>query len=165
MALGIGICAVNARAVVEALLGFRSPFVRTPKFGARGDCDPDQTPSRRRLRFPGGLVELLMAGVLFACLVLSFLRPFTLIGAPFLLLFALGYSGVGLLRLLDQYATRPTQVRSAAAPWLRPSLARFAIGTVGVLLLAGVAATALGLTAPSRRSVRARASRCRSASI
>ena len=74
MALGIGICAVNARAVVEALLGFRSPFVRTPKFGARGDCDPDSTYSRRGLRFPSVLVELLIAGVLYACVVLSFQR-------------------------------------------------------------------------------------------
>jgi cellulose synthase/poly-beta-1,6-N-acetylglucosamine synthase-like glycosyltransferase/Leucine-rich repeat (LRR) protein len=148
MALGIGISAVNARAVVAALLGFRSPFVRTPKFGARGDCDPDPTPSRR-LRFPAGLMELLMAGVLFACFVLSLLRPFTLIGAPFLILFALGYSGVGLLSLLDQYATHQTQIRSAAVPWQRPSLARFAIGTVGVLFLAGVAATALVIGSPS----------------
>jgi cellulose synthase/poly-beta-1,6-N-acetylglucosamine synthase-like glycosyltransferase/Leucine-rich repeat (LRR) protein len=150
MALGIGICAVNARAVVEALLGFRGPFVRTPKFGARGDCDPDAEPSRRRLRLPAGLTELLVAGVLYACLVLSFLRPFTLIGAPFLLLFALGYSGVGLLRLLDQYGTRPKEVRSAATPWLRPSLARLAVGAAGVLFLAGVGATTLGLTSPSR---------------
>ena len=74
--------------------------------------------------------------------------PFTLIGAPFLLLFALGYSSVGLLRLLDQFAMRPTQVRSAAAPWLRPSLARFATGTVGLLLLAGVAAGSLRLAPP-----------------
>ena len=100
-----------------------------------------------------------MAGVLFACLVLSFLRPFTLIGAPFLLLFALGYSGVGLLRLLDQYATRPTPVRSAAAPWLRPLLARFAVGTVGIVLLAGIAATALALAVavPVRSNAHARA--------
>jgi cellulose synthase/poly-beta-1,6-N-acetylglucosamine synthase-like glycosyltransferase/Leucine-rich repeat (LRR) protein len=149
MALGIGICAVNARAVMEALLGFRSPFVRTPKFGARGDCDPDQTPTRRRLRFPGGLIELLMAGVLFACLVLSFLRPFTLIGAPFLLLFALGYSGVGLSRLLDQFAARPRQVRTTAAPWFWPFVSRLAVGTVGIVLLAGIAATALAFTSPS----------------
>jgi len=148
MALGIGISAINARAVVAALLGLRSPFVRTPKFGARGDCDPDSTPSRRRLRFPAGLIELLMAGVLYACLVLSFLRPFTLIGAPFLLLFALGYSGVGLLSLLDQYATHLTLIRSAASPWQRPSLARFAIGALGVLFLAGAAGTALVLASP-----------------
>jgi len=148
MALGIGICAVNARAVIEALLGWRSPFVRTPKFGARGDCDPDQMSSRWRWRllFPAGLVELLMAGVLYACLVLCFLRPFTLIGAPFLLLFALGYTGVGLSRLLDQYAARP--VRSAAAPWFWPLLARFAVGTVGLVLLAGITASALALTVP-----------------
>jgi hypothetical protein len=125
---------------VEALLGFRSPFVRTPKFGARGDCAPDPTPSHWRLRWPGGLTELLIAGVLYACVVLCFLRPFTLIGAPFLLLFALGYSGVGLLRLLDQYPTRPTQVRSAAWQW--PSLPRVAVGTLGVLLLTGIAVSA-----------------------
>src|SRR5262249_36858710 len=32
MALGIGMCAVNARVVLGGLLGVRSPFVRTPKF-------------------------------------------------------------------------------------------------------------------------------------
>src|SRR6202034_302715 len=67
MALGIGISAVNALAVVTALLGLRSGFVRTPKFGSRGDCDPDSTPSRRHLRLPSGLIELLIAGVLYAC--------------------------------------------------------------------------------------------------
>ena len=154
MALGVGIGAVNARAVVEALLGFRSPFVRTPKFGARGDDDPDWMTSRRRLRFPSGLMELLMAGVLFACLVLSFLRPFTLIGAPFLLLFALGYTGVGVLRLMDQYATRATLVRSAAAPWRKLSVARFAIGTTGALVLAGVALTTLRFARPSQAAAR-----------
>jgi hypothetical protein len=146
MALGVGICAVNARAVLEALLGFRSPFVRTPKFGARGDCDPDQISSRRRLRFPAGLVELLMAGILVAALVLCFLRPFTLIGAPFLLLFALGYLGVGLQRLMDQYAARSVRSTSVV-PWL-PSLARLAVGTLGLLLLAGITATALAFTVP-----------------
>ena len=57
MALGIGVCAVTARAVMEAILGFRSPFVRTPKFGGRADCDLDPVVSRRRLRLPTGLIE------------------------------------------------------------------------------------------------------------
>ncbi|HEV3343560.1 MAG TPA: glycosyltransferase [Pirellulales bacterium] len=148
MALGIGLCAVNARAVLEALLGFRSPFVRTPKFGARGDCEPDRLTSRRRLRLPGGLLELAMGGALLACLALSFLRPFTLIGAPFLLLFALGYSGVGLLRLMDLFAVRPKRVQTAGAPWPRFSLPRLAMATVGVALLAIVTVTALRFTAP-----------------
>jgi cellulose synthase/poly-beta-1,6-N-acetylglucosamine synthase-like glycosyltransferase/Leucine-rich repeat (LRR) protein len=148
MALGIGVCAVNARAVVEALFGFRSPFVRTPKFGARAAGDPDLPASRRRLRLPGGLLELLMAGVLFACLALSFLRPFTLIGAPFILLFALGYAGVGLLRLMDMFAVRPKRARAAGAPWPRYSLPRLAMANVGVALLAGVTFAVLRFTAP-----------------
>ncbi|MGH7137537.1 MAG: glycosyltransferase, partial [Pirellulales bacterium] len=154
MALGIGVCAVNARAVLEALLGFRSPFMRTPKFGARGDCDPDQA-TRRHGRSPGGLLELSLAGVLFACLALCCLRPFTLIGAPFLLLFALGYSGVGLLRLMDQYAARAKRGRSAAALWQRLALPRLAVGSVGVMLLTGAATTTLGLVAPDTLGWRA----------
>jgi cellulose synthase/poly-beta-1,6-N-acetylglucosamine synthase-like glycosyltransferase/Leucine-rich repeat (LRR) protein len=136
MALGIGLCAVNARAVLGGLLGLRSPFVRTPKFGGRRDY-PD-APTRRR-HLPMGLVELTIAGVLLACLGLSFVRPFGLIGAPFLLLFAAGYAGVGLLRLLDR--SRP---------------ARLAVGTAGVVFLAGITAIVFTLasppTAPTHRS-------------
>ena len=41
MALGVGMSAVNTRAAVGALLGVRSPFVRTPKFGGRSDSEAD----------------------------------------------------------------------------------------------------------------------------
>src|SRR5437867_1637523 len=34
MALGIGLTITNSRAVMEALLGVKSPFARTPKYGA-----------------------------------------------------------------------------------------------------------------------------------
>jgi hypothetical protein len=141
-------CAVNARAVLEALLGFRSPFVRTPKFGGRRDCDLELSVSRRRLRLPVGLVELVMAGVLMACLVLSFLRPFTLIGAPFLLLFALGYAGVGWLSLLDRYGALRPQVQSATTSWLRPAFARLVVGGMAIGFLACVSATALVIASP-----------------
>jgi cellulose synthase/poly-beta-1,6-N-acetylglucosamine synthase-like glycosyltransferase/Leucine-rich repeat (LRR) protein len=148
MALGIGVCAVNARAVLEALLGVRSPFVRTPKIGSRGVSDPGRPASRRRLRLPGGLLELVMGGVLFACVALCFLRPFTLIGAPFLLLFALGYMGVGLLRLMDVFAVRPRRAGAAGAPWSRFSLPRLAMANVGVALLAGVTVATLRFSVP-----------------
>jgi hypothetical protein len=156
MALGIGVCAVNSQAILEALLGVRSPFVRTPKFGARGDCDPDQRPFG--WRFPRGLVELLMAGLLGACFVLSFRHSFTLIGAPFLLLFALGYSGVGLLRLLDQYAMPRTRPAPLPLVWQRLSLPRIAVGAMGILLLAGVATMALRV-APAEETSQAQAPR------
>jgi len=144
MALGIGMCVVNGRAVVEGLLGIRSPFVRTPKFGGRADCDPDPSVARRRWRVPAGLVELTMSGVLYACLVLSILRPFTLIGAPFLLLFALGYSGVGLLSLLDRYGGK----RQVAA-CVRPSVAALGVGAVAAVFLACISATTLAFAVPT----------------
>ena len=111
MALGIGMCAVNARAVLEALLGLSKPLRAHAQVRRPRRCDPEPAASRRRWRIPAGLVELVMAGVLFACLVLSFLRPFTLIGAPFLLLFALGYAGVGCAELAGSVRHAPEQVR------------------------------------------------------
>ncbi|MEX2119042.1 MAG: glycosyltransferase [Pirellulales bacterium] len=150
MALGIGMCAVNARAVLEALLGLKSPFVRTPKFGGRADCDPDPAVSRRPWRIAGGLVELALAGVLLACLVLSFLRPYTLIGAPFLLLFALGYLGVGWLSLTDHFGLRAGRPSQAAAGWLWPPVARYAAGALAVLLLVSISGAALLVTSHSQ---------------
>ncbi len=100
MALGVGICAVNARAVLEALVGAHSVFVRTPKVGEHGVAQVASTPG------VAGLLELLLAGVLGACFWLTFSRPFTLIGAPFLLLCALGYLSVGGLRLFEPLAAQ-----------------------------------------------------------
>ena len=151
MALGIGMCAVNARAVLEALLGWRSPFVRTPKFGGRADCDVDPALSRRGWRIPTGILELVMAGVLLACLVLSFLRPFTLIGAPFLLLFAFGYAQVGMLSLLDvgrSFANRPGQLWRSQPPRTAPT--RFAFGSLAVLVVLGISLTTFMITSPLR---------------
>lgn len=94
MALGVGLCAVNTRAVFEALFGLRSDFVRTPKVGASAP---------QHLEAPGfsGVLELSLAGLLGTCFWLTFSRPFTLMGAPFLLLCALGNLGVGGLRLFS----------------------------------------------------------------
>jgi cellulose synthase/poly-beta-1,6-N-acetylglucosamine synthase-like glycosyltransferase/Leucine-rich repeat (LRR) protein len=147
MALGIGMSAVNARAVIGGLLGVRSPFVRTPKFGGRRDLDPDLT-SRPRWVIPPGLVELAIAGVLVACSALSFIRPYTLIGLPFLVLFALGYAGVGLLRLLDRYGAPRSSV-APAAPRLRPALARLGVAGAAAGFLAVVSVAILAGAMPS----------------
>lgn len=152
MALGIGMCAVNARAVLEALLGWHSPFVRTPKFGGRADCDVDPAVSRRGWRIPTGLLELVMAGVLLACLVLSFVRPYTLIGAPFLLLFAFGYAQVGVLSLLDgrslQHRTKSDRIRIEQPASYSPT--RFAFGSLAILVVIGISLATLSVTSPLR---------------
>lgn len=149
MALGIGMCVVNTRAVLEALLGLRSPFVRTPKYGGRQDHNPEPASGRLRLRFPPGVLELSLVGVLYACNVLSLVRPYTLIGMPFLLLFALGYSGVGMLRLLEFSASSPKLAQASARRWPRLSLPQVASASIAVLLLVCVTASALVLVSRS----------------
>jgi cellulose synthase/poly-beta-1,6-N-acetylglucosamine synthase-like glycosyltransferase/Leucine-rich repeat (LRR) protein len=149
-ALGVGLSAVNARAVLGGLLGFRSPFVRTPKFGGRRDLDPD--PAARPRGFPPGLVELGVAGVLVACLVLSFTRPYTLIGAPFLVLFAIGYASVGSFRLIDRYRSAFRGAKGDNRLSLRErapqAVARFAVGGAAAVFLAGVSALTLAIASP-----------------
>jgi len=49
MALGIGMAINNVRAVIEALVGHESPFVRTPKYGEHSD-DETWQPTRKGYR-------------------------------------------------------------------------------------------------------------------
>jgi cellulose synthase/poly-beta-1,6-N-acetylglucosamine synthase-like glycosyltransferase len=115
MAVGIGLSLLNSRAVLEALVGRQSPFVRTPKFnGLPGDSlEPDPGTRTRRWR-PAGAVEVGLGLVMATCAVLAFSRPFMLVGAPFLVLFSAGYLTVGLGRLRDRWRTR--QPRELASP-------------------------------------------------
>ncbi len=133
MALGVGMSAVNTRAALGALLGRRSPFVRTPKFGGRSDSEADPG-ARRGLTVPPGSVELVISGVLFACLVLSLGNDFALIGTPFLLLFASGFLWVGGARLVESgpCVTVSTAVRFRALRW--SGAAAVVVVTVGIVL-------------------------------
>jgi len=104
MALGVGISVTNTRAVVEAILGRRSPFLRTPKYNGRASSAAD--PLLRRRRLPAGTAELALGILMVACFAAAILRPHTIIGAPFLLLFAVGYLGIGLPRLRRTWERR-----------------------------------------------------------
>ena len=134
MALGVGMSAVNTRAVLGALLGVRSPFVRTPKFGGRSnsELDPDARPGFHGP--PVGSVELIVSGGLFACLLLGLSKDFALIGTPFLLLFAVGFLWVGGARFVE--SGRRSKV-SIAVPYraLRWSTATAVVAlTIGIVL-------------------------------
>jgi len=84
----------NTRAVVEAVLGRHSPFLRTPKYNGATSSAADPLLGRRRL--PAGTTELVLGVVMTACLAAAIFRPHTIVGAPFMLLFATGYLGIGL---------------------------------------------------------------------
>ena len=57
MGLGIGLAFSNARAVLEALLGVKSEFVRTPKY--RVEDTTDATWKRKKYKRKRGLLPLL----------------------------------------------------------------------------------------------------------
>jgi hypothetical protein len=100
MALGIGLTLTNSRAVLEALFGKQTAFVRTPKYRvvSKGD-KPIARKYRRRL----GLVPWfeLAIGTYFFLTVLYAWQNENYITIPFLLLFVLGYWYTGLMSLLQ----------------------------------------------------------------
>jgi cellulose synthase/poly-beta-1,6-N-acetylglucosamine synthase-like glycosyltransferase len=98
LAVGVGLCINQTRAVVEALVGQESEFVRTPKHGV---ASRDERWSDKRYRAVKDLIpfaEVLMA-LYFAAAIAAAIASGHLISAPFLLLFGLGFLYVGALSL------------------------------------------------------------------
>ena len=101
MALGIGLAFSNARAVLEALLGVKTEFVRTPKY--RVEETSDATWKRKKYRRKRGWLPLLelafafyfMLGILYA------VRLHMWGTIPFLLLFFFGFGYMGVMSLLQ----------------------------------------------------------------
>jgi len=101
MALGIGLTVTNTRAVMEALLGVKSPFKRTPKYRVqtKGERSIAARKYRKRLGFVPW-IELLI-GTYFAATVYYAMSNENYITVPFLLIFVLGYWYTGLMSLLQ----------------------------------------------------------------
>jgi cellulose synthase/poly-beta-1,6-N-acetylglucosamine synthase-like glycosyltransferase len=100
MSLGIGLTLTNTRAVMEALLGIKSAFKRTPKYRVQSKADKALGQKyRRRLAFVPWL-ELLVGGYFFLTCLYAYNSEnyWTL---PFLLLFVIGYWYTGLMSLLQ----------------------------------------------------------------
>jgi len=90
MIIGVGIAVSNCRAVLEALLGQESEFVRTPKKGDRPLKD-------YRIRLPvSGVLELVLGGYCAVSLGVYLAAGNYLVG-PFLCLYAIGFLFIGLL--------------------------------------------------------------------
>jgi cellulose synthase/poly-beta-1,6-N-acetylglucosamine synthase-like glycosyltransferase len=95
MAIGVGISAVNSRAVLEAILGRKSPFVRTPKYNGDTHSELDPLVHQRRRRIPQGAIEISLGLLMLLCAALSLSRSHTIVATPFLLLFACGFLAIG----------------------------------------------------------------------
>jgi hypothetical protein len=101
MSLGIGLAFSNARAVIEALVGYRTEFVRTPKY--RVEEQRDETWKSKKYKRKRGwlpLIELAFSAY-FLLAILYAVRMHLWGTIPFLFLFFFGYGYMGLMSLLQ----------------------------------------------------------------
>ena len=100
MALGIGLTLTNTIAVLEALIGKKSAFARTPKYRVETKKDVVRGSKYRKRLGWVPWVELLI-GSYFALTVYYALDNENYFTVPFLLLFVIGYWYTGLMSLLQ----------------------------------------------------------------
>ena len=100
MALGIGLTVTNSKAVMEALLGIKSAFVRTPKYRVAQKGEKSQAAKYRKRLKLAPWIELLI-GCYFALAIVYTFTNHNYFTAPFLILFVLGYWYTGLMSLLQ----------------------------------------------------------------
>jgi cellulose synthase/poly-beta-1,6-N-acetylglucosamine synthase-like glycosyltransferase len=100
MALGIGLTVTNSKAVMEALFGIKSAFVRTPKYRVAQKGEKSQAAKYRKRLVIAPWIELAFGAYFFLAILYTFSNHnyFT---APFLILFVIGYWYTGLMSLLQ----------------------------------------------------------------
>jgi cellulose synthase/poly-beta-1,6-N-acetylglucosamine synthase-like glycosyltransferase len=113
MALGIGMCVSNSKAILEALFGKKSEFVRTPKYGdhAAGDI---LLPPVKQKRHWVPYVEFGFGVYMLACAIWSVIDVKALMSTPFLLIFAFGFFYVSLMSFQALRATRTSGATKAS---------------------------------------------------
>ncbi|MGA9995443.1 MAG: hypothetical protein WBP93_08520, partial [Pyrinomonadaceae bacterium] len=109
MAIGIGLAFSNARAVLEALMGIKTEFVRTPKY--RVEEGDDETWKKKKYKRKRGLLPLLELGFAgYFLLAISYAAHFHMWGTiPFMFLFFFGYAYMGTMSLLQTASGRRLQ--------------------------------------------------------
>ncbi len=108
MALGIGISVRNALAVLEAIFGVQSEFVRTPKYRIEGAAATGNTWFSKAYRNPAGWMPFaeIGLGLYFAATVVYAFQNENYATIPFLLLFVWGYLYTGVMSLGQTWLER-----------------------------------------------------------
>ena len=101
LAVGIGLCINQTRAVVEALVGRETEFVRTPKHGVASRKEDWHNKRYRAIKNLVPFFELFMALYFAATLAVAATYGHFL-SMPFLLLFLVGFSYVGALSVYQR---------------------------------------------------------------
>ncbi|HVZ73052.1 MAG TPA: cellulose synthase family protein [Polyangia bacterium] len=98
MSVGIGLCVNQTRAVLEALAGRETEFVRTPKHGVRGKLETWSSKKYRAAKSITPFIELGFAAYFVVALAVAFTHRHYL-SMPFLALFLCGFGYVGWVSL------------------------------------------------------------------
>ncbi|MGH9413444.1 MAG: cellulose synthase family protein [Terriglobales bacterium] len=116
MAIGIGLTVTNSRAVLEALLGIKTSFKRTPKFHieSRADQQASMVKKKKYGRKVGWspFIELAL-GAVFVAVAMYAWQMENYLTIPFIMLFVVGYFTTGFLSL---FQGRFHRKRHAAEP-------------------------------------------------
>jgi cellulose synthase/poly-beta-1,6-N-acetylglucosamine synthase-like glycosyltransferase len=118
MAIGIGISVRNAQAVIEAIIGKKSEFARTPKYKIEGKKDTFVAKKYRNKAGWMPYAEVLL-GLYFALTVVYAALNENYATIPFLLLFVWGYLYTGFMSLGQSYLSRLRF--DVNAPEMRPA--------------------------------------------
>ncbi|MGH9468212.1 MAG: cellulose synthase family protein [Terriglobales bacterium] len=120
MAIGIGLTVTNSRAVLEALLGIKTSFKRTPKFHIESRADTAASLAKKKTyaRKVGWspLIELALGGIFLVVAAYAWQME-NFLTIPFILLFVVGYFTTGLLSIFQgRVSGRKKSLPAPAAP-------------------------------------------------
>ena len=100
MAVGIGLTVTNSKAVMEALFGIQSAFVRTPKFSVTKKGERSKAKKYRKRLKLAPWIELILGGF-FGWAIVYNLMSGNFFTPPFFMIFIVGFWYTGLMSLLQ----------------------------------------------------------------
>jgi cellulose synthase/poly-beta-1,6-N-acetylglucosamine synthase-like glycosyltransferase len=106
MAVGVGLTLINTRAVLEALFGVKSGFVRTPKYAIEGTEQKRMTVKKYKRRSGWLPYFELACGTYFLYMCWFAITTYNFPSLPFLSLFVGGYYWAGFGTLYQEYQDR-----------------------------------------------------------
>jgi hypothetical protein len=105
IAVGVGLTVINTRAVLEALFGVETAFVRTPKY-AVGDRPVNLEVKKYRGRSGWLPYAEIAFGLYYVSMVALAIQTYNYFAIPFLVLFVFGYWWAGFGTLYQEYQGR-----------------------------------------------------------
>jgi cellulose synthase/poly-beta-1,6-N-acetylglucosamine synthase-like glycosyltransferase len=123
MAVGIGLSVGNAFAVIEAISGVKSDFVRTPKYRVEAKSKHHTGWAKKKYNKSAGFMPFaeVLLGIYFAAAVVYTIQNENYATVPFFLLFVWGYLYTGVMSLAQTYVGRWRFVGESAATEVRPA--------------------------------------------